>query len=116
MPLYVEAELKRHSPILTREGHKRQRAVGGGPSFTLSMRDQLLLTVVWLRVYPTNEVGGFLFGVSDSTVSRVVNRLVVVVAKAGKDGMKMPDPGRKHRRTLDDLLREMPEFGVVIDK
>jgi hypothetical protein len=79
------------------------------------MRDQLLLTVVWLRQYPTNEVAGFMFGVSDSTVSRLVSRIVPLLAKAGKDQMRMPDPGRKHRRTLDDLLSEIPELGVVID-
>ena len=27
----------------------------------------------------------------------------------------MPDPGRKHRLKLDDLLEELPELGVVID-
>jgi hypothetical protein len=112
-PLYAEAELARHS--LTWQGHSRKRAVGGGPHFTLGTRDQLLLTVVWLRQYPTNEVLGFLFGVSDSTVSRWVNRWLFVLAKVGKDQMRMPDPGRKHRRTLDDLLREIPELGVVID-
>lgn len=113
MPVYEQAEHKRHT--LTREGRARQRAVGGGPAFTLVVRDQLLLCVMWLRVYPTNEVAGFLFGVSDSTVSRVVSRIVAVLAKAGKDQMRMPDPGRKHRRTLDDLLSEIPELGVVID-
>lgn len=112
-PLYVQGELKRHT--LTREGRARQRAVGAGPFFALSMRDQLLLSVIWLRVYPTNEVAGFLFGVSDSTASRVVSRVIPLLAKAGKDGMRMPDPGRKHRRTLDDLLQQIPELGVVID-
>jgi hypothetical protein len=113
LPLYIAAENARHT--LTREGYARQRAVGAGPHFALSLRDQLLLAVVWLRQYPTNEVAGFLFGVSDSTVSRLVNRMVSVLAKAGKDQMRMPDPGRKHRRTLDDLLKEIPELGVVID-
>lgn len=112
-PVYTRSELSRHG--LTREGRDRQRAIGAGPHFSLGMRDQLLLTVVWLRVYPTNEVLGFLFGVSDSTASRLVNRWVPLLAKAGKDGMRMPDPGRKHRRSLDDLLREIPELGVVID-
>jgi len=114
-PLYAEAERARHNPTLTREGNPRQRAMGGGPHFSLSMRDQLLLTVAWLRVYPTNEVAGFLFGVSDSSVSRIVSRLVPLLAKVGKDQMRMPDPGRKHRRTLDDLLRDIPELGMVID-
>jgi hypothetical protein len=112
-PLYAQAEQTRHT--LTREGHIRQRAAGAGPHFFLSMRDQLLLAVVWLRQYPTNEVLGFLFGVSDSTVSRLVSRVVPLLAKVGKDQMRMPDPGRKHRRTLDDLLKEIPELGVVID-
>ena len=112
-PRYAQAELARHS--LTREGHVRQRAVGGGPHFTLDMRNQLLLAIVWLRQYPTNEVLGFLFGVSDSTVSRLVSRWVPVLAQVGKDQMRMPDPGRKHRRTLDELLKEIPELGVVID-
>src|SRR4051812_16094210 len=48
----------------------RQRAVGGGDHFDLATVDQVLLTVVWLRQYPTNEALGFLFGVSDSTASR----------------------------------------------
>lgn len=113
VPLYAQAEQIRH--VLTREGHSRQRAVGAGPHFFLSIRDHLLLAVVWLRMYPTNEVLGFLFGVSDSTVSRLVSRVVPLLAKVGKDQMRMPDPGRKHRRTLDDLLKEIPELGVVID-
>ena len=52
----------------------RQRAIGGGDDFDLSTADQVLLTVVWLRQYPTNEVLGFLFGVSDSTASRARTR------------------------------------------
>ena len=114
-PLYVEAELARHHPALTRDGRVRVRAIGAGPHFSLSVRNRILLAVVWLRQYPTNEVAGFLFGVSDSTVSRVVSRVLSVLAKAGKENMRMPDPGRKHRRTLDDLLTEIPELGVVID-
>ena len=36
---------------LVRRG--RQRAIGGGRNQDLDGRDQLLLTVVWLRLYPT---------------------------------------------------------------
>src|SRR5687768_610485 len=71
-PLYAQAELARHHPALTRDGRVRVRAIGAGPHFSLSVRNQILLAVVWLRQYPTNEVAGFLFGVSDSTASRVV--------------------------------------------
>src|SRR5687768_16625999 len=52
----------------------RQRAVGGGDNFDLAVDDQFLLTVVWLRHYPTQECLGYLFGVSDSTALRAVRR------------------------------------------
>ena len=78
-------------------------------------RDQILLTVVWLRQYPIQEVLGYLFGVSDSTVSRVIQRVLPRLEQAGRDTMRLPDPGKKRRRTLDALLAALPEVVVIID-
>src|SRR3954463_13223469 len=50
----------------------RERALGGGDTFDLPLIDQVLLSVIWLRQYPTNEVLAFLFGVSDSTARRAI--------------------------------------------
>ena len=93
----------------------RRRAVGGGDDFDLGVADQLLLTIVWLRHYPTQEVLGFLFGVSDSTALRAVRRCLPVPEAAGRDTMRMPDPGRGRRKRLPALLAETPELAVVID-
>jgi len=109
LPRLGEAEIAR----LSRPG--RQRALGGGRSSELDGRDQVLLTVIWLRQYPTHEVLGYLFGVSDSTVSRVIGRVLPLLEQAGRDTMRMPDPGRKRRRGLDELLRDTPELAVIVD-
>lgn len=93
----------------------RRRAIGGGRHADLCWTNQVLVTVVWLRTYPTNEILAYLMGVSDSTVSRVLARILPLLEAAGKDTMRMPDPGRKRRRQLDDLLRETPALAVVID-
>lgn len=93
----------------------RQRARGAGHPFALEPRDQLLLTVVWLRVYPTHEVLGYLCGVSDTTVSRAIARWLPLLEAAGRDTMRLPDPGRKHRRHLDALLADTPALAVIID-
>ena len=93
----------------------RCRAQGGGRHAERAARDHILLAVIWLRQYPTNEVLGFLFGVSDSTVSRLVNRIIPLREAAGQDTMRLPDPGRKHRKHLDALLKETPELTVIID-
>jgi hypothetical protein len=108
-PLYQAAELKR----LSRPD--RQRDLGGGDHPDLLPRDQLLLTVIWLRQYPTQDVLGYFFGISQATVSRYLERSLPLLEQAGRDRMRMPAPGRKRRRKLDELLKDMPEIMVVID-
>jgi hypothetical protein len=81
----------------------------------LELRDHVLLTVIWLRLYPIHEVLGYLFGVSDSTVSRLIERVLPVLEQSGRDGMRLPDPGKKRRRQLPDLLNDIPELSVIVD-
>jgi hypothetical protein len=75
----------------------------------------VLLTVVWLRQYPTQEVLGFLFGVSDSTALRAIRRSLPALEQAGRDTMRMPDPGPGRRKKLPALLADTPGLAVVID-
>ena len=109
LPAYAEAERAR----LSRPGRKRD--IGAGHPFGLSEPDQILLTVVWWRVYPTQAVLGYLFGVSDTAARSALERVLPILEKAGRDTMRLPDPGRKRRRQLDELLRDTPELVVVID-
>ena len=102
-----------HRKALDRPG--RRRAIGGGDDFDLSTADQILLTVIWLRQYPTNEVLGLLFGVSDSTASRARTRCLPVLEAAGRDAMRVPDPGAARRKRLPALLKDTPGLAVVID-
>lgn len=109
LPVYLEAEERR----LNRR--QRQRAIGAGHPFELDSRDHVLLTVIWLRLYPIHEVLAYLFGVSDSTVSRLIERVLPILEQNGRDGMRLPDPGKKRRRQLPDLLKDIPELSVIVD-
>lgn len=94
----------------------RKRDIGGGRTFELGLTDQLLLTVVWLRRYPTQEVLGFLFGVSDTTVGRYLQRLLPLLEQSGRDTMRRPGLGRRQRVGLTELCQAIPELqAVVID-
>jgi len=75
----------------------------------------MLMGVTGLGLDATHEGLGYLLGVSDSTVSRDVQRVVKVLEAASQDAMRMPDPGRKRPRSLDALLKDTPELAVVID-
>ena len=93
----------------------RQRAFGGGDDFDLDVDDQFLLTIFWLRHYPTQEVLGYLFDVSDSTAKRAIDRCLPLLEAAGQDSMRMPDPGRGRRKNLSTLLKDTPDVAVLID-
>ena len=123
LPRYQVAEVARLSQP-TKRRPVRQRAIGAGNTFALDVRDQLLLTVVWLRVYPTYPVLGYLFGVSAGTVECTLPRLLPLLAALGQASMDralatLDDPARRlrqrSRRQLDDVLRDVPALAVVID-
>jgi hypothetical protein len=110
LPAYARAEVAR----LSRPG--RQRAIGAGRPFTLEPRDQLLLTVIWLRQYPTQAVLGYLFGISARAVLRIRERVLPLLEQAGRASMRLPRrTPRRSRRTLDALLRDVPALAVVVD-
>lgn len=114
--LYAEVAPRQAAAAQRRLGRPdRRRAVGAGRRFALSGRDQVLLTVVWLRRYPINVVLGFLFGVEETTALRTVHRVLPVLEAAGLDTMRLPDPGKGKRPDLDALLHDTPALAVIVD-
>lgn len=109
LPALADADFARRS----RPG--RGRAVGAGHPTGLGPADRLLLAVVWLRVYPTHAVLGYLFGVSETAARRLLGWSLPVLAAAGKDTMRMPDPGKYQRKSLPALLRDTPGLAVLVD-
>ncbi len=109
LPALADAKFAR------RDRPDRDRAVGAGHPFGLGPADQVLLAVVWLRVYPTHAVLAYLFGVSESAARRTLGRVLPVLARAGKDTMRMPDSGKHARKRLPALLKDTPGLAVLVD-
>jgi hypothetical protein len=93
----------------------RQRAIGAGGAFGLTTTDHVRLTVAWLRRYPTQEVLGLLFGVSDATARRAVRRCLPALERAGPDTMRLPDPGPGRREKLPTLRADTAGLAGGID-
>ena len=90
-------------PLARAQRHKRltrpqrRKAIGGGRQFGRDEADDLLMTIVWLRISPTNTVLGYLFGVSDSTVSRTIARWLPLLEQPGGTGVAHGDAaGSRH--------------------
>lgn len=109
-PIWVELEHRR----LDRAG--RQRAVGGGSDYKLALRERLLMTLVWLRLYLTTEALGFFFGVSKSTVSRNTRNLLPALRRVGDESLGWPDPPKRGQgKNVAQALQAYPDLYAFVD-
>jgi hypothetical protein len=102
---------------LARSGRKRQ--IGGGSRFRLALPDRTLLAPVFLRLYLTNDLLGYLFGLAPSNISRNL-RLLLPLPEQQSPALVQPrrhlapkPPAAKRRRkfgSLDELLEQYPDM------
>ncbi len=109
-PLWQEQEYKR----LDRPD--RKRAIGGGQRKTLPFREQLLMTLVWLRLSLVLEGLGYLFGVDKSTASRYTNSVLLVLRQVGEATLGWPEPPKRgHGKRLEQVWQEQPDLFAYVD-
>jgi hypothetical protein len=94
------------------EQRQRQRAPGAGRDYQLDLASQLLLVLVWLRHYPTTTALGYFFGVSQSTASRTISRLLPVLSELQQQEL---GPPKGKRRSLAEVDLETPDLLAIFD-
>jgi hypothetical protein len=107
-PAWIKAERQRL------QSRQRQRAIGGGDDYALELDTRLLLVLVWLRHYLTGETLGDLFGVSQSTASRTIARLLPILSELGAASIKPPS-GKGRKRSLHQLQQSEPDLFAIFD-
>ncbi|HEV2125085.1 MAG TPA: transposase family protein [Chloroflexota bacterium] len=134
--VYADA-VGRATATHTREGQRpRRRAPGAGRKYVLDAPTRLLAALVWLKLYPTWPVLGYLFGVEESAVRRstkdVLARLAAMAVfpleqrapgspalpASGAGSQERPQerpPRRPHGRSLAEVLQEEPVLQLLID-
>jgi hypothetical protein len=94
------------SETFEREG--RKRAYGGGRKAHLSMiEDKLLFILVYFRIYPTQEVQGYLFGMSQAQANEWVHRLTGLLNEALGEEQQLPErrPANLETVIVNELLQ-----------
>jgi len=94
----------------TAEGKKRHRAAGGGRKGVLEDAEaKLFFILFYLKAYPTQDVMGSLFGLSQPQVCAWVGRLLPILQQF----MEVHLPARQGRQ-LSEVLASMPEIKEVM--
>jgi hypothetical protein len=94
-----------------REG--RQRAIGAGRKAHLSdLENKLLFILMYFRLYPTQEVQGVLFGMSQAQANQWIHRLTRVLNQALGYEQQLPE---REPANLESVLSRCPSLEFIID-
>jgi hypothetical protein len=98
--------IMQHTKWLTQRNPHRKRKEGAGRKYALpALEDQLLLTLVWSRLYLVYFILEHLFGIDESTVSRTIRRIQPLL----QDRFILPEQLPKRKiRTLEELKELLP--------
>lgn len=113
-PLWEQAERERLSR------RERQRAIGQGRPYKLStLKDKLLLLMVFYRFSLVDALLGWLFGLDASNVCRLRAKLEPLVEHAADPALGLPlhrrmPPGTKKIAPWEELLEVCPDFAEVM--
>jgi len=113
---FLELE-KRLTPVLegelatrTREGEVRQRAAGGGRRGVLpTVRHKLWFILFYLKAYPTQDVMGHFFGLSQPQVCARIGQLLPLLQMV----LAVELPTRRGRE-LREVMEHLPEIKEVL--
>lgn len=107
-----EKEFDYETKRLGRKG--RQRAIGGGRKFIHQLPEQLLMLLMYYRLYLTQCLLGFMFDVDETTIGRNINHMSPLF----EEFLPLPEkiiPASTKLNTLPELLKWFPQLKVVID-
>lgn len=116
--LYKEFE-KRYNQKKARQEYrkggqkKRSRGVGGGRKHTYVLKERLLMTLFWLRVYITYSLLGFLYELNKTTIEDNLKDILETLETMSKFNLERPE--RKRLRTIEEVMDAYPEVRLVID-
>lgn len=91
----------------------RQRAYGAGRKAELeALADKLLFILVYFRLYPTQQVQGYLFGLGQAQAHEWVHRLTHVLNQALGQQQHLPE---REPAKLEAVLSACPSLEFIID-
>lgn len=93
----------------------RQRSVGAGGTYKNDTKNRLLMTIIWLRIYATYEVLGFLFDLDKSNVQRNMKPILEVLEKEMKKEIVWPDKEKRQKMRMSQFMKEFSDVVAIVD-
>lgn len=94
--------------------NKRERKIGAGHKFDLSLKDRILMLLMYYRMYTTYDMLGMIFDLDKSNVARNIRYLEPAVKQS------IPIPAKKYAdskklKTIQELQQFFPDLIAITD-
>lgn len=96
-------------------GKPRQRAYGGGRKSKYDLRDQLLMTLFWLKVYTTYAVMGFFYDLDATNIEDNVKSILATLEGMSSFTYDPPSTQRRKLSSPQAVMDAFPQVRLVID-
>lgn len=93
---------------------QRERGIGAGGQYKHDACNRLLMAMIWLRIYPTYDVLGFLFDLDKSNIGRNLQVILSVLQQELGDEIQWPDKNQRKRK-LDKFMQDFPDVVAIVD-
>lgn len=105
-----------HRAELLRKNPQRKRKPGAGHPFAIpALEDQLLLALVWAKLYSSYLLLEYLFHIDESTVMRTIRRITPLLkGRFALASVQERFKGRTKLRTLDDVREIIPDLDKIL--
>jgi hypothetical protein len=111
----AERDLRGAASPTRRDRRPRLKAHGAGHPYHNDARSRLLMALVWLRVYPTDEVLGFFFDLHKRNAQLNVRAALDVLDALGTFPFDRPGRDRTKLRSPAEVMAAFPQVTVIID-
>ena len=93
----------------------RRRAVGAGRKHHYDLRNRLLMTLFWLRVYTTYEVMGFFYDLNKTNIENNLKDVLATLEMMTTFAFERQGPERAKLRSVQAVMDAFPDVCMVID-
>lgn len=111
----VHLERRNRATVTRRTGAVRVRAVGAGRKATYDLRDRLLMTLFWLRVYTTYAVLGFFYDLDKTNIEDTLKDILASLEQMSNFTFERPQDERPKLHSAQAVMDAFPDVRLVID-
>lgn len=103
------------SPLTKRGKKPRRRSVGCGRQYRHDLRDRLMMTLIWLRIYTTYEVMGFFFGLNKTNIEDNLKDVLATLDTMSQVKPVRPPQGQRKLRSPEAVIAAFPDVRLILD-